>query len=286
MRENLKPEKKCDLHLHSSYSDGVLGPEELIGAVSETKVSCISITDHDSIKAVIEVKDKPCPNFLEIVEGVELTSSYQNSEVHILGYLINLEDETFKKKIKEARRVRQLRFREMAEKLILEGLAIDKKTLFQKVKNITPTRLNLAKYLLEAGQVNSISEAFKRYLNPGKPAYTCRSRFSSQEAIDLIHQNGGLAFLAHPHKLIKQDWLDDFLIFGIDGLETAYPTMEKSQESFYREYALKNKLLLSGGSDFHGHFNQFREIGCVDVPYNWVLRMKKRKKELIELKKT
>ncbi|MCF7917044.1 MAG: PHP domain-containing protein [Candidatus Omnitrophica bacterium] len=276
-----KLEKKCDLHLHTCYSDGSLTPQELIEHALKTEVSCVSITDHDSIRAVCEVKNKPYLDYLELIEGVELTTTYQNNEVHILGYLVDIKSKSFNKKIEEAYQVRQVRFKEMIERLILKGLIIDKESLLEAVKDIAPTRLHLAKYLLETRQVNSIYEAFKRFLGPGKEGYICRSSFSSKEAIDFIHSHQGLAFLAHPHKLFDQHWVDDFLSFGIDGLEVAYPTMGSENKSFYIEYALKNELLLSGGSDFHQKTKGFRGIGCVDVPYDWVLAMKQKKKDLI-----
>lgn len=276
-----KSEKKCDLHLHTCYSDGTLTPQELIKLVLKTKVSCVSITDHDSIKAVQEIKNKSYLDYLELIEGVELTTSYQDSEVHILGYLVDTKSKSFNEKIEEAYQVRQARFKEMVERLILKGLIIDKEVLLKAVKGIAPTRLHLAKYLLETRQVNSIYEAFRKFLGPGREGYICRSNFNSQEAIDFIHAHRGLAFLAHPHKLVDQKWIDEFLSFGIDGLEVAYPTMGSESKSFYTKYALQNKLLLSGGSDFHQKTKGFRGIGCVDVPYSWVLAMKQKKKNLV-----
>ncbi|MCF7886886.1 MAG: PHP domain-containing protein [Candidatus Omnitrophica bacterium] len=284
MFENDRKIKKCDLHMHSYYSDGILSPKELVEKAKGAKLSFISITDHDCIKAVKEVKINSYLGSLELIEGLELTTSYYNDEVHILAYLVNTKSDFFNKKIDEAYQIRQIRFKEMVERLILEGVAIDKETILGEVKDIAPTRLHLAKYLLKIKQVNSIYEAFRRYLGPGKAGYICRSRFSSKEAIDFIHRCRGLAFLAHPHKLIKQEWVDDFLSFGIDGIEAVYPTMSQKKQSFYREYALENNLLLSGGSDFHQDFNKLRGIGCVDVPYDWVLKMKQRKKEMIALR--
>jgi 3',5'-nucleoside bisphosphate phosphatase len=284
MFEKDKKIKRCDLHMHSYYSDGVLSPHELVTSALEAKLSSIAITDHDCIKAVEEVKKSSYSASLELIEGLELTTSYYNSEIHILAYLVDTKSDFFNKNIDEAYQIRQIRFKEMVERLILEGVAIDKETILGEVKNIAPTRLHLAKYLLKIKQVNSIYEAFRRYLGPGKAGYICKSRFSSKEAIDFIHRCRGLAFLAHPHKLIKQEWIDDFLSFGIDGIEAVYPTMSQKEQFFYKEYALENNLLLSGGSDFHQDFDKSRGIGCVDVPYDWVLKMKQRKKEMIALK--
>jgi hypothetical protein len=279
-----KSKKRCDLHLHSFYSDGSFSPQELVKEALRKEVFCISITDHDSIKAIKELKDQGYPDCLKLIEGVELTASYQDNELHILGYLIDSENDYLNKGLAEAYQVRQTRFREMSERLALQGVRIDKESLFEDIKNITPTRLHLAEYLLKTRQVNSIYEAFKRYLNPKKPGYVCRSRFGLKEAIDFIHRCRGLAFLAHPHKLANQDWIPRCVSFGIDGFEVSYPTMSSQEQSFYKKYALKNKLLLSGGSDFHQFFNKFREIGCVDVPYQWILEMEKRKREIIESK--
>ncbi|MCF7874091.1 MAG: PHP domain-containing protein [Candidatus Omnitrophica bacterium] len=285
MPKKTKKNKKCDLHLHSYYSDGVLSPQELVTLALKAKLSCISITDHDCVKAVREVKNESYLVDLELIEGLELTTFYQNSEVHILAYLVNTEDKLFNQVLDQAYQIRQLRFKEMVEKLVLAGISIDKESLVKEVEGIVPTRLHLAKHLLKIKQVNSIYEAFKRYLAPGKIGYICRSRFSSKEAIDFIHYHGGLAFLAHPHKLTRPDWLDDFLSFKIDGIEVAYPTMSDAEQSFFKDYALGNNLLLSGGSDFHQSLGKFRKIGCVDVPYDWVLKMKQRKNEIIALGK-
>jgi predicted metal-dependent phosphoesterase TrpH len=130
--------------------------------------------------------------------------------------------------------------------------------------------------LVEKGFTKSLREAFSRYLSPGKPAYVGRFKYSVKEAIKLIKQSGGLAFLAHPHLLKQQSWIEEFVSYGLDGLEVVYPNFSDNRILRYKTLADKLRLLKSGGSDAHGSYKEFTEIGGIAVPYEWVQDMKNR----------
>jgi len=121
-----------------------------------------------------------------------------------------------------------------------------------------------------------LKDVFHKYLSPGKPAYKSRFKHSVRETIAIIKDCGGLSVLAHPHMINDQSWIEEFIQDGLDGLEVVYPGMSAARSSMYLNLALKHNLLKSGGSDAHGSYKEFTEIGGVNVSYEWVQEMKGR----------
>jgi len=128
---------------------------------------------------------------------------------------------------------------------------------------------------LDKGKVKTLRQAFQKYLSPGKPAYRSRFKYSVEDAIQLIRKFKGLSFIAHPHVIPDQSWIEEFISLGVDGLETIYPTMSPAKRLLYKEMAIKFNKLQSGGSDAHGSYKAFVKIGEVDIPYAWVEDMKR-----------
>ena len=167
----------------------------------------------------------------------------------------------------------------MAEILASLGLNVDSKELMSRIADTIPTRLHLALYLRDKGIVSSLVEAFRKYLSPGKPAYRAHFKYSVKEACALIKKYQGLSFLAHPHMIANQAWVEEFIASGINGLEIAYSTMSKAKKLLYTGMAEKFNLLKCGGSDSHGSYKEFTQIGMVTVPYQWVEEMKTRREK-------
>jgi len=276
-----KNSKICDLHIHSNYSDSDAAVEEIFKEASSKKICCLSVTDHDNIDGLDEAKHFSQYYGVELVEGIELSTYYDNSEVHILGYFINTQSLSLKNELSAIRELRRERIIAMADKLNSLGVKVDKEKLFLKIRHAIPTRLHLALYLCQMGAVSSLWEAFKRYLSPGKPAYVGRFKYSVKEGIQLIKNNMGLAFLAHPYILPDISWVDEFASFGLDGLEIFYPRISEEKISLYSKIADRLSLLKSGGSDAHGSFKKFTEIGRATIGYEWVAKMKERRAILV-----
>lgn len=267
---------QCDLHIHSIFSDSDTDLESIFKQAQKKGLSCIAITDHDTVEGVISARIYSQKYNLKLVDGLELSAQHKDIEIHILGYFIDIENKRLRAELANIKEIRKERLLWMAAKLNSLGIAIDSQELMSSIGKTIPTRLHLGLYLLKKGKVKSLGEAFKKYLSPGKPAYRAGFKYSVKEAIQIIKNYGGLAFLAHPHMIPDQSWIEEFISLGLDGLEVIYPRMSLAKSSLYKNITLKFGLLKCGGSDAHGSYKEFTEIGGVTVPYGWVEEMRER----------
>ena len=269
-------EKRCDLHIHSNFSDSDADLETIFKQAKEKGLACIAVTDHDTLDGINSARSYSKSYDIELIEGFELSAEHKGVEVHILAYFVDPENRELKSELAQMKELRRERFLWMGEKLNSLGVEVDVEELFSKMKVVMPTRLHLALYLLEKGKVKTLRQAFVKYLSPGRPAYRGRFKYSVEEAIQLIRKFGGLSFIAHPHAIPDQSWVEEFISLGADGLETVYPTMSPVKRLLYKNMAIKFQLLQSGGSDAHGSYKEFVEVGEVSIPYAWVEDMKSR----------
>jgi len=269
--------KQCDLHIHSNYSDSDADIESIFKGAKEKGLGCIAITDHDTVEGLAKAHICSKEYDIELIDAIELSAEHQDAEIHILGYFIDINDENLQTELKHIKNLRIERLTWMADQLNSLGVGVDKDELFAGIKIAVPTRLHLALYLQNKGKVTSLRQAFKKYLSPGSPAYRSRFKYSVKEAIKFIHACKGLAFLAHPHVIPNQAWVEEFISLGIDGLEVVYPNMPPVKRSMYENMIIKSGLLKSGGSDVHGSYKEYTRIGEVTIPYSWVEEMKKRR---------
>jgi len=268
-------EKRCDLHIHSNFSDSDAELETIFKQAKEKGLACIAVTDHDTLDGMNLARGYSKSYGVELVEGLELSAEHKETEVHILAYFVDSENEELKSELAQVKELRIERLLWMAQKLNSLDVEVDIEELFLKIKGAIPTRLHLALYLLDKGKVKTLRQAFQKYLSPGKPAYRSRFKYSVEDAIQLIRKFKGLSFIAHPHVIPDQSWIEEFISLGVDGLETIYPTMSPAKRLLYKEMAIKFNKLQSGGSDAHGSYKAFVKIGEVDIPYAWVEDMKR-----------
>lgn len=269
--------KKCDFHIHSTFSDSDATIEAIFKAAEEKHLSCISITDHDTIDGLAQAREVSAHYGIELVDGIEISAQKNDVEVHVLGYFIDTQNSAFQETLAQMRKLRRERYFAMANRLHALGIKIDSAKILSNVSDSIPTRLHLGLYLMEKGVVKSLREAFRKYLSPGKPAYIARFKHSVKEAIELIHSASGLAFIAHPQLVPDQEWLKEFAACGVDGIEVIYPKFSETKISLYTSIADKFGLLKCGGSDAHGSYKEYTGVGSVTMPYEWVEEMKKRK---------
>lgn len=258
-----------DLHVHSTRSDGSMTPAELVNYAAAKGLSAFALTDHDTTagveEAIQEAKKHNLAiqeNFekglmLEVIPGIELSTEYQGKDIHILGLYIDHHSPAFKEKIQEFVDSRILRNQKMCASLAADGIDISYEKLLAENPNAIITRSHYAKYLLNHGYTTSIKEAFDRYIGDHAKHFIPREKITPVQAVSLIHDAKGLAFLAHPtlyhmsnrnlETLIQQ--LKDA---GLDGIEAVYSTYTQGEERQIRTLASKYGLLISGGSDFHG----------------------------------
>jgi hypothetical protein len=270
------PSKTADLHIHSTFSDSDSSVQEIFRQAKEKNLACISLTDHDTVAGLGIAREQSLLTGVELVNGIEISAQYKDSEVHILGYFIDPQNPRLVTALEGVKIMRKERLTKMADKLLGLGLKIDKEELFNEIGDVIPTRLHLARYMMKKGLIANFKEAFKKYLSPRCPAYVTHIKYQVEEAINIIKEAGGLSFLAHPHMLAQQEWIEVFINCGIDGLEIGYSNMSHVKRMMYEEMIARFDLLSSGGSDAHGSYKEFTRIGGVTVPYEWVERMKKR----------
>ena len=272
----------ADLHLHSTASDGLLSPSELVGKAKNLDFKAIALTDHDTVSGLAEAVESALTHGLEVIKGIELSAIdkrvKREVEVHILGYYIDPENQSLTEVLKQIREIRQNRAVRMVEKLNNSGVSID----FERVKVLAEGeavgRPHIARVMVEAGYINDVKDAFsKEYIGRDGRAYVERYKISPQEAIKLLIDAGGVAVLAHPGYLsdgsaLGEDEIREYKEYGLTGLEVYYSKHSKKQLQLYKKIAEQLGLLITGGSDCHGGVDAL--IGRIKLPYTYVEALK------------
>ncbi|MBN2238527.1 MAG: PHP domain-containing protein [Dehalococcoidales bacterium] len=247
---------KVDLHLHSSVSDGVLSPVELVEKAAELGLSAIALTDHDNVDGIPPaMKTANKYPSLVFIPGIEISTDTRDREVHMLGYYIDHTDAGLLEALERMRQARVTRAMKMVERLSGLGVKIEWDRVRELAGEGTVGRPHVAQALLEKGHIGTIQEAFTRYLAFGGPAYVPRMKMTPQEAIGMILQARGIPVLAHP--LTKQDknigeLVGELAAAGLAGLEAYYKEYPEEDRQMLAKMAEKHGLITTGGSDFHG----------------------------------
>ena len=244
----------ADLHSHSLISDGILTPEQVVQRAAAAGVRVLALTDHDTVAGVARAR-AAAPAGLEVLPGIEISASHGSKDVHVLGYFnparLGVWD-VFQAKRKAARLDR---FDAIMDRLQALGAPVDRESaLAERARdpNLVPGRPHLARALIQAGHVETMQEAFERFLGGDAPAYVPTRGLSVADAIEQIHSAEGIAVLAHPiYGDLDQD-LEAFRDSGLDGVEAFHFSHDPEQREHFAARAEDLGLLLSGGSDFHG----------------------------------
>ncbi len=258
-----------DLHVHTTASDGVLSPEEVIDIAMKNRLKGIAITDHDTVTGltIAESYVKKHKNTFEFVPGIEINTDYKDNEVHILGYFIDYNNKEFLTKLNKLKNARYERAIKMIDKLRNMGLILEFATVQKLASGGLIARPHIGQALVNKGYVFSVKEAFEKYLARGKPAYVPRAKYPPQEAINLIKKVGGVAVLAHPGLIKDKGIINEVIQMGIEGLEVLYPEHSPKEIDDFLGICQKNKLLVTGGSDFHGIGDDTtrNRLGCMGI---------------------
>ncbi|OON97626.1 MAG: hypothetical protein ATN36_02820 [Epulopiscium sp. Nele67-Bin005] len=256
-----------DLHVHSTMSDGTFTPREIAFYAKAKGLQTIALTDHDTISGVLECQEAGNLVNLKVIAGIEFSVNYFDKEVHMLGYFIDIHNEKLTSHLENLVVSRHERNLKMLEKLGELGFPMEYSDIATSEKNALLTRAHFAQAMLKKGYVKNIDDAFNLYLGNGKPAFIPREHVDFKECIDLIHEIGGVAVIAHPglYKSFTDEKLDKFIKTlaeaGLDGIETIYPKYSKEQEEEFLYLCKKYNLLPTGGSDFHGENKKDLDIG-------------------------
>lgn len=271
----------ADLHLHTVFSDGTYSPAELISAGAGAGLAAIAVVDHDSVGGIALTMEEGARSGIEVIPGIELTAEEEGCEIHILGYLIDYASQPLLEKLEVLKRNRIERIYKILEKLKDKmGVTLRPEAVFGIAAKGTVGRLHVAQAMVREKIVGSVFEAFKKYIGDKSPAYVLGFRFSPREAICLVREAKGIAVLAHPYSLGRDDFIPRFVKDGLMGIEVYYPEHTPGMTSFYLEAAKKYGLLVTGGSDCHGSAKPEVRIGSVKIPYELVEKLKDAKSKL------
>jgi predicted metal-dependent phosphoesterase TrpH len=260
---------KVDLHIHSSVSDGLFSPAEIVRKAAEAGLTVIALADHDNVDGIVPALEA-ARNFpwLKVIPAVEISTDVPEGEVHILGYYVDYSHQELLMALEKMRNSRQGRAQGIIAKLVELGLNIDWGRVREIAGSGSVGRPHIAQALLEKGYIISIQEAFTKYIAWGGPAYVERDKMSPQEAIGLIRRANGLPVLAHPLTIDDPESLIIELKKSIlVGLEVYYKNYTAKEIDGLISLANKYELIVTGGSDYHG-LDETTEtmIGGADVP--------------------
>ncbi len=255
-----------DFHVHSNESDGQLSPEMLIDAAIGNGVSVIAVCDHDTTAGVRRFVQYGRSRNIKAMSGIELSAKWQGGNCHLLGIAVNDGYEPLESVLRKTRESRDRRNSLILEKLAALGINISPEQLQSEAGGEVVARPHIANALVKGGHVNSIQEAFAKYLSHNKLAYVDRFRLEPADAVKLLRDAGAFVALAHPRQMsLGNSELFDALITlkkaGLQGVEVYSPDTTDEQIHAYGEMASALGLSPTGGSDFHAPGRGGREIG-------------------------
>jgi len=252
---------RYDLHCHSTCSDGELSVKELLQLAKERGLSGIAITDHDTVAAFTEENFAYAKSIdISLLVGVEFSCMQEGESVHILGYGFRPDAASILELCKKHIDRRLERNRAILEKLRKGGMDLNEEELYTAKGSVG--RPHIAKLLVKNGYVESVKRAFVSLIGDQSPYNDPGTPFDVAETITAIKAGGGKAFLAHPHRYHKRPFARKVLEHNFDGIECYYSKCPGHEERVWLDEAEKRGLLISGGSDFHGHFNPYINLGC------------------------
>ncbi|VTM25128.1 error-prone DNA polymerase [Stutzerimonas stutzeri] len=247
--------KKYDLHCHSTASDGVLSPREVVLRAFEQGVNVLALCDHDTVAGIDEAKQTADEIGIALISGVEISTDWEGRGIHIVGLNFDKMHPKMLALLENQKILREKRALEISAKLEKVGIS----NAYEGAKTLADgevTRAHYARYLVQIGKVSNDGQAFKRYLGPGKSAFVKAEWTSIPTTIETIHAAGGIAVIAHPLRYnMTGKWvrrlIADFKTWGGDGVEIADCGQTKDQRQILARWANEFDLLGSVGSDFH-----------------------------------
>ena len=277
----------CDLHIHSTFSDGTDTPTALVSMAEEKGLGAIALTDHNTVAGLPEFLQAAEGKMVRVITGTEFSTDYNGIELHILGLFLKQEHFARITDLLEDYRIRKEQSNvDLVAKLNAAGYAID----YDRIKNSTPegqvNRALIAAELTRLGYTESIQGAFKKLLSPKCGYYVPPTRPDPFETIRFIKSMGAVAVLAHPFLNLNEAQLREFLTqavpAGLDAMETLYSTYDEETTDLACAIAEEFGILQSGGSDYHGGNKPHIKLGIgqgnLAIPYKWVAALESRVK--------
>jgi len=257
----------CELHCHSTCSDGTLDPTALVRRAHARGLAGLVLTDHDTFSGLNEAGREAEALGLVFLSGVEISSNFEDEEVHLLGYGFSATNPSLVDALALQVEARRRRIPEILERFHVLGIEIQPEDVAQQARGAAPGRPHVARALVARGICRSVQEVFEKYLHDRGPAYVPKKTLPAAQAIELLHAAGGIAVLAHPEaRPIQRSGGLPALVrclaqAGLDGIEVQHPAHTPQKRRRIRTLGRKLDLLLTGGSDFHGSNSPGIELG-------------------------
>lgn len=265
----------ADLHLHSHFSDGTFTPEEVVAHGKRLGFAALALTDHDTIEGCERMATACAAERIEFIPGSELTAEFEEHELHILGFYLNTQHPRLLSEMARFQEVRQQRIRDIVARINELGVPLQVEAVFALANCRSPGRPHVARALVKEGFCGSLDEAFERFLKKHRPAWVPKAKMSALEAINLIHEAGGLAVMAHPGLNKCDEVIPDLVKSGLDGIECYHTKHTSNTAAHYLNIAKQYGLLVTGGSDCHGLSKGKPLIGGIKLPIHYVHKMQK-----------
>jgi len=267
---------KVDLHIHSTASDGRYSPQEIVRKAVGLGLEVIALTDHDSVDGIASALEEARKfSQLQFIPGVEVSTDVPSGEVHVLGYFIDYGSEELAAALERFRSSREGRAQGMITKLAELGIHISWERVREIAGSGTVGRPHIAQAMLEKRYINSIKEAFDKYIARDGPAYVEREKMTPVEAVQLILHNRGVAVMSHPFTVPEPEgMIAELKAAGMAGIEAYYNSYTSEETGALIAMAKNHGLIVTGGSDYHG-LDESHEtmMGGVEVPVEAVSRL-------------
>ena len=244
-----------DLHTHTTSSDGRCSPAELVSRASAAGVDVLSVTDHDTTAGATASAAECAKAGVEFIPGIEITAVIDGVDVHVLGYFIDPQADALASFLALQRERRVERVRQMVARLAALGIVLDADAILrpsQTGQGKAAGRPWIARALVDGGHVATTSDAFERYLKNGAPAFVSRVGPAPADVFEQIHRANGIASLAHPGLLKRDELIPDFVASGLDAIEAFHSKHSPDDTHRYLAHARQHRIAVSGGSDYHG----------------------------------
>ena len=265
----------ADLHIHTRHSDGTETPAEVIEKSARLGIGCVAITDHDTCAGFEEALDTASRLGVELLSGIEVSAYIGDRSVHILGYLMDMDNPFITRVVTDNRESRLLRMGRMVDKLRDLGYNVTLDEILEYIGEGTLGRALLARFLVSKGFFKNPKAVFETILGDGKAVYEPVPRFTPEEAIGLIKAAGGVTSLAHPGFTNVDEIMPGLVDAGLDAIEAYSPQHDEASQRRYVMMAERLGVLVTGGSDNHGP-ESGRRIGGTLLPSSHVESLKKR----------
>lgn len=254
---------RADLHCHSTCSDGTMTPKELIDLAIQNQLNGLSITDHDTIDAYHEAMPVAQNAQFPLISGVEFSTTFKNQSVHILAYSFALNAVPIQQLCARHIQRRLKRNQDILDRLCSNHMPLDMEDLTYDNSHFAHTvgRPHIAMAMIKKGYIQTINEAFQRFIGEGKPCYVAGENIDLEETLAIIHAAKGLAVIAHPHLIQNVSLLRQLLELPFDGIEGYYGRFHASNHQRFLKIAARKNWLITGGSDYHGTIKPLIQLG-------------------------